>query len=41
MSGATITGRGVNDMLKNYFSYYKSYMEKTASGGSASETAAL
>lgn len=28
MSGATITGNGVNDMLKNYFEYYKSYFKK-------------
>jgi len=34
MSGATLTGRGVNDMLENYFSYYKAYMEKIAGGGS-------
>ena len=26
MSGATITGKGLNDMLKNYFSYYESYI---------------
>ncbi len=34
MSGATLTGRGVNAMLENYFSYYKAYMEKTAGNGS-------
>lgn len=28
MSGATITGRGVNDMLKNYFTLYENYMQK-------------
>jgi Na+-transporting NADH:ubiquinone oxidoreductase subunit C len=28
MSGATITANGVNDMLKNYFQYYKSYFKK-------------
>lgn len=32
MSGATITARGVNDMLKNYLSYYESYIEKVKSG---------
>jgi Na+-transporting NADH:ubiquinone oxidoreductase subunit C len=26
MSGATITGNGLNDMLKNYLSYYQSYI---------------
>ncbi len=40
MSGATLTGRGVNDMLENYFSYYESYMKKTA-GGSSAATASL
>ncbi len=35
MSGATITGRGVNDMLENYLSYYKSYFEKVNSGSLA------
>ncbi|WMN12766.1 NADH:ubiquinone reductase (Na(+)-transporting) subunit C [Marivirga salinae] len=28
MSGATITGNGLNDMLKNYFKYYQSYFNK-------------
>jgi Na+-transporting NADH:ubiquinone oxidoreductase subunit C len=28
MSGATITARGVNDMLKNYFTLYENYMQK-------------
>ncbi len=27
MSGATITGNGVNDMLKNYLTYYESYFK--------------
>lgn len=31
MSGATITGRGVNDMLKNYLGHYESYIK--AHGG--------
>nr|WP_255647336.1 NADH:ubiquinone reductase (Na(+)-transporting) subunit C [Fulvivirga sedimenti] len=26
MSGATITGKGLNNMLKNYLSYYQSYI---------------
>lgn len=33
MSGATLTARGVNDMLENYFSHYKAYMDKTADKG--------
>lgn len=41
MSGATITGRGVNEMLKKYFSYYESYMKKNADSGSDINTAAL
>ena len=28
MSGATITGNGLNDMLKNYFRHYQSYFNK-------------
>jgi len=28
MSGATITGNGLNAMLENYFSHYKSYFNK-------------
>ena len=28
LSGATITGRGVNDMLKNYFALYENYIQK-------------
>jgi Na+-transporting NADH:ubiquinone oxidoreductase subunit C len=27
MSGATLTGKGLNEMLKNYFTYYSSYIE--------------
>lgn len=30
MSGATITAVGVNDMLRNYLSYYQPYLEKAA-----------
>lgn len=29
MSGATLTGNGVNEMLKNYFGYYTTFIEKT------------
>ncbi|MEP2023553.1 MAG: NADH:ubiquinone reductase (Na(+)-transporting) subunit C [Reichenbachiella sp.] len=29
MSGATLTGKGVNAMLKDYFGYYGSFIEKT------------
>lgn len=29
MSGATITGKGLNAMLENYLSYYQSYLNKT------------
>jgi Na+-transporting NADH:ubiquinone oxidoreductase subunit C len=39
MSGATITGNGVNDMLLNYLSYYQKFIEKK--GGSASKVASL
>lgn len=28
MSGATLTGKGVNNMLKDYFSCYKNYLKK-------------
>ncbi len=28
ISGSTITGRGVNDMLKNYFTLYENYIQK-------------
>ncbi|AKP51361.1 NADH:ubiquinone reductase (Na(+)-transporting) subunit C [Cyclobacterium amurskyense] len=34
MSGATITGDGVNKMLKNYLEYYQSYMDKKKEGSS-------
>ncbi len=39
MSGATITGRGVNDMLKNYFTLYENYMQKVKK--SANNTSSL
>ncbi|QSE99031.1 NADH:ubiquinone reductase (Na(+)-transporting) subunit C [Fulvivirga lutea] len=35
MSGATITGRGVNAMLEKYLGYYKSYFNKVKSGNLA------
>ena len=28
MSGATITGKGLNNMMLNYFEYYQSYIDK-------------
>jgi Na+-transporting NADH:ubiquinone oxidoreductase subunit C len=31
MSGATITGNGLNNMLKNYLGYYKAYIESKKS----------
>ncbi|EAZ79517.2 NADH:ubiquinone reductase (Na(+)-transporting) subunit C [Algoriphagus machipongonensis] len=31
MSGATITGKGVNNMLKNYLSYYEAYLKSQKS----------
>ncbi|MEB2786640.1 NADH:ubiquinone reductase (Na(+)-transporting) subunit C [Algoriphagus persicinus] len=34
MSGATITGKGVNNMLKNYLGYYKAYIENKKSSTS-------
>lgn len=36
MSGATLTGRGLNDMLKNYLNSYQSYFKKVNSTGVAS-----
>ena len=36
MSGATITGRGLNTMLERYLSYYQSYFKKVKSGSLAS-----
>ena len=35
MSGATITGRGVNDMLKAYLSHYESYFTTIKNGATA------
>lgn len=32
ISGATITAKGVNSMLKNYLSYYEEYFHKVTSG---------
>ena len=40
MSGATITARGVNNMLKEYLSSYQSYFNKINSGGAASNSVA-
>ncbi|UII23227.1 NADH:ubiquinone reductase (Na(+)-transporting) subunit C [Fulvivirga ligni] len=36
MSGATLTGKGVTAMLKNYLSYYSAYFEKLNAGETAS-----
>ncbi len=33
LSGATMTANGVNDMLKNYFTYYRSYFQKVQTEG--------
>ncbi|MFZ6001220.1 MAG: NADH:ubiquinone reductase (Na(+)-transporting) subunit C, partial [Bacteroidota bacterium] len=30
MSGATLTAKGVNNMLKDYFACYENYLKKTA-----------
>ena len=35
MSGATLTGKGVNAMLKDYLTHYQSYFKKVKSGGMA------
>jgi Na+-transporting NADH:ubiquinone oxidoreductase subunit C len=35
MSGATITGRGLNSMLEKYLSYYQAYFKKVNSGSVA------
>jgi len=31
LAGATITARGVNDMIKNYLEYYQNYLDKISS----------
>lgn len=36
MSGATLTGKGVNNMLKEYFSCYQKYLEKNKASNQAS-----
>lgn len=38
LSGATITARGVNDMLKNYFTLYENYMQKVKKSTSSTST---
>jgi Na+-transporting NADH:ubiquinone oxidoreductase subunit C len=30
MSGATLTGNGLNSMLQNYFQYYSAFLKKSA-----------
>ncbi|GMQ31207.1 NADH:ubiquinone reductase (Na(+)-transporting) subunit C [Algoriphagus confluentis] len=37
MSGATITGNGVNSMLQNYLGYYKSFIESKKSNQAVAE----
>lgn len=37
MSGATITGRGVNDMLLAYLEFYEPFMQSIAAGGATAE----
>lgn len=34
MSGATLTGNGMNEMLASYFSYYQAYIEKVKNNAS-------
>ena len=41
MSGATITGVGVNNMLKNYFEYYQDYFNKVTSGDEVSKAVSM
>ncbi|MCV9388393.1 NADH:ubiquinone reductase (Na(+)-transporting) subunit C [Reichenbachiella ulvae] len=38
MSGATLTGKGVNAMLKQYLGYYSNYIEKVKSGSKNTAT---
>ncbi|UXP33504.1 NADH:ubiquinone reductase (Na(+)-transporting) subunit C [Reichenbachiella agarivorans] len=37
MSGATLTGKGVNAMLKEYLTYYETFIEKTKEAGKKPE----
>ncbi len=37
MSGATITAKGVNNMIANYLGYYQPYLKKVESGAQASK----
>lgn len=37
MSGATLTGKGVTAMLKNYLTYYQSYFKKLKSGAATAK----
>jgi Na+-transporting NADH:ubiquinone oxidoreductase subunit C len=41
MSGATLTGKGVNEMLKSYFNYYQPYINKAKSNDTANKVALL
>lgn len=35
LSGATITAKGVNDMISNYLNHYQPYLKKVSEGGGA------
>lgn len=37
LSGATITGKGLNEMIKNYFGLYEAYIEKQKTGKQVAE----
>lgn len=37
LSGATITAKGVNDMITNYLNYYRPYLEKVSDGGAEAQ----
>lgn len=37
MSGATITGKGVTEMIENYIGYYQGYIDKAKSGEAVAE----
>lgn len=41
LSGATITAKGVNNMLKNYLNYYQEYFSKVSSGSDMAKTVSL
>jgi Na+-transporting NADH:ubiquinone oxidoreductase subunit C len=41
MSGATLTGKGVNQMLDNYFKYYQSYIKEAKGEEAENKVASL